>query len=85
MDCANVVQNVIVLNIFAFAYACRLLCSLHGAGLFYRGTVKEAQADYFLVAGSAKERSGSQRPPGTQTLAQLTSMMEIIQAIKLSM
>lgn len=62
MDCASVVQNVIVLNIFAFAYACRLLCSLHGAGLFYRGTVKEAQADYFLVAGPVKERSGSQLP-----------------------
>lgn len=62
MDCANVVQNAIVLNIFVFAYACGLLCSLRGAGLFYRRTVKEAQADYLLVAGSVKERSGSQLP-----------------------
>lgn len=59
MDCTYAVQNVIVLNLFVIAYACRLLCSLRGAGLFYRGTVKEAQADYLLVADSVKERSGS--------------------------
>lgn len=40
MDCANVVQNVIVLNLFVIAYAC-----LSGASLFYRGTDKEAQAN----------------------------------------
>lgn len=45
MDCANVVQNVIVLNLFVIAYACRLLWSLSGASLFYRGTDKEAQAN----------------------------------------